>query len=156
MELDLGDFCINVDLDFNLGVFDQFMGSQPEEVNFSVGIGVDLKDGYLDVTGRLGLDDKGLFNNPVLPPEVNGIEFMVEINFDLDLKFGKSFLKAKQEDVDLVITVNSELSDGNVDVVVNLDFEGGDLLDSPFLPVEELAIKIFLPVFSGDLDFKSD
>lgn len=87
---------------------------------------------------------------------MNSIKFDVELNFNFDLKCGKFFLKANQEDVDFVISINLELSDGNVDVVVNLDFELGDLVDSPMFPVVEFLIEVLMPVISGNLDFKSN
>lgn len=43
-----------------------------------------------------------------------------------------------------------------MDVVVNLDFVFLDLGKSPFLPVDELISKVYVPVVSDNLDFESE
>jgi len=129
--LEESNFYIDVESDFNLGCFNLLKRINPEEFNLRFSITANLEGNGGNFIGSSCLDDESLIDDPVIPPEMKIIKFNIELNIKFISSLDDSLFHKKDVDVDFIISINGELSDGNVNMVVHLDFVFIDLPNSP-------------------------
>jgi hypothetical protein len=117
---------------------------------------LDFDSDFVNFHDLLLLNDQSLFNDPVIPPDSDNIQILVECDIDFKFLLNNPFFLFNNVYMNGIISINLEFSDGDVDLVLNLDFVGGDLFSGPMFPVEELVTEVCVPVISGGLDFKGE